>query len=99
MLYKLYIAKYKDRIPDDTRFKEFENFYKENGVEVVGGWENVNDKDELYFMTGYRDQDHYNKFTETMKNNARYQELTALIGNEREGISVVTLKPAGDINP
>ncbi|MHA2028728.1 MAG: hypothetical protein ACW99A_15020 [Candidatus Kariarchaeaceae archaeon] len=99
MLCKLYIAKYKERIPDDTRFSEFENFYKENDVKVIGGWENAEDKNELYFMTGYRDQDHYNEFTAKMKENTRYQELSAELGKERESVKVVTLNQSEDINP
>ncbi|OLS22025.1 MAG: hypothetical protein HeimC2_30790 [Candidatus Heimdallarchaeota archaeon LC_2] len=97
MLCKLYIAKYKEGIPDNTRFKDFEKFYEENGVKVIGGWENADDKDELYFITGYRDQNHYDEFVANMKNNARYQELSADLGSERESVKVVTLNQLADI--
>ena len=97
MLCKLYIAKYKDGIPDDTKFKDFQKFYEENGVKVIGGWENAADKNELYFMTGYRDENHYSEFTTKMKENARYQELSAGLGNERESVKVVTLNQTEEI--
>ncbi len=97
MLCKLYIAKYKDGIPDDNRFKDFEKFYEENGVKVIGGWENADDKNELYFMMGYQDQSHYDDFVDKMKNNARYQELSEELGKERESVKVVTLNQSDDI--
>lgn len=97
MLCKLYIAKYKDGVPDDTKFSEFQKFYEENGVKVIGGWKNADDKDELYFMTGYRDQSHYEEFTTKMKENARYQELSTDLGNSRESVKVITLNEAVDI--
>ena len=98
MLCKLYIAKYRDGIPDDTRFTEFENFYKDNGVKVIGGWKNADDKDELYFMTGYRDQNHYDEFVSKMKNNSRYQELSADLGKDRVSVRAVTLDQMADVN-
>lgn len=97
MLNKLYIVKYKDGIPDNTRFKQFQKFYEENGVKVIGGWENADDKNELFFMTSYNNQNHYDEFTSTMKNNVRYQELSTELEKERESVKVVTLKQTTDI--
>lgn len=99
MLNKLYIVKYKDGIPDNTRFKQFQKFYEENGVKVIGGWENADDKNELFFMTSYNDQNHYDEFTSNMKNNTRYQELTTELEKDRESVKVVTLKQTTDISP
>ncbi len=48
-------------------------------------------------MTGYRDQSHYEEFTTKMKENARYQELSADLGNSRESVKVVTLNESVDI--
>ncbi|MHA2254389.1 MAG: hypothetical protein ACXAD7_28870 [Candidatus Kariarchaeaceae archaeon] len=97
MFYKLYKVQYKDRIPDNNRFKEFENFYKENGVDVVGGWENVEKSNELLFMTGYKDEGHYTKFVASMKENTRYQELTSQLNMEREHVEVSTWRSAPDM--
>ncbi|MHA2090514.1 MAG: hypothetical protein ACW98K_06610 [Candidatus Kariarchaeaceae archaeon] len=97
MFCKLYRVQYKGEVPDSTRFQHFQNFYEENGVKVIGGWENVEKQGELLFMTGYKDEDHYNKFVGAMKENAKYQELTQQLVGERESVEVTTLKSATDI--
>lgn len=98
MYCKLYKIRYKEAVPESTRFQDFQNYYKENGVKVIGGWENVDNKSELFFMTGYRDEEHYNKFVGSMKDDKKYQELSKLLEEERESIEVTTLKSATDIS-
>ena len=98
MHYKLYRINYKNEIPQNTGFDDFRKFYEENGVKVVGGWENVEKKNELYFMTGYRDQEHYKSFVTSMKENSRYKELTEKLNEERESVDVTTLSSMEDIS-
>ncbi len=76
MLYKLYRVTYKEDVPEKTHFEDFRKFYEENGVTVVGGWANADKRGEMFFMTAYRDMDHYSTFITSMKENTRYQELT-----------------------
>jgi len=97
MLCKLYRITYASGLPENTQFDSFQKFYEENGVTVIGGWVNVDNSNELFFMTGYKDEDHYNSFVESMKENARYQELTKQLSNERQSIEVTTLKSVSDI--
>ena len=97
MYCKLYKITYKEGIPENSRYNEFTNFYEENGVKVVGGWVNADKNNEMYFMTGYKDEAHYTKFVSSMKDNAKYQELTQEMAVEREAVEVTTLKPVEDI--
>ncbi|MCH8906098.1 MAG: hypothetical protein IH840_03330 [Candidatus Heimdallarchaeota archaeon] len=97
MLFKLYRITYSSKIPENTRFDDFQKFYEENGVTVVGGWVNVEKTNELFFMTGYKDEEHYNSFIAEMKENTRYQELTEQLSGDRESIDVTTLQSVSDI--
>ncbi len=97
MICKLYKIQYKGEVPDNTRYQQFRKFYEDNGVKVIGGWENVDKKGELLFMTEYTDDDHYNKFVIFMKDNAQYQELTKELEKDRESVEVSTYKPTEDI--
>ena len=97
MYCKLYKITFKGKLPDNSRFLKFQNFYEEHGVKVIGGWENVDKKNELYFMTGYTDESHYTKFVSSMKENTKYQELTQQMATEREAVEVTTLSSVDDI--
>ena len=65
-------------------------------MDVVGVWINADDPHEQYFMTGYKDEAHYNDFLEKANANPKYQAMTDKINKDRESIEVLTLIPAED---
>ena len=72
----------------------FNELYKENGVTIVGNWQNADNPKETYFITSYRDQQHYEEFTQKMKENTKYIEASKQLDDVRESIEVVNLKEA-----
>lgn len=97
MVYKLYVIK-SNVLARDSKgialFDEFKLIYKENNVKVIGVWVNEDDPNELYFMTAFEDDDHYEQFIGSMKDHKRYQEMSLLMESERESIKAVSLKMA-----
>ena len=95
MIYKLYVDTLKGDEPTDSKkVKEFKSIYAENGVEVVGVWQNKDKPNEFFFMTSYKDEGHYNDFVSKMKTHARYQELSKDMEEQRESIQVIDLLEA-----
>ena len=74
----------------------FNNLYKEHGVETVGEWVNSDDDREVYFITGYRDEEHYNSFVSAMKENSAYIESSKKLGDMRESVKAVNLNSMRD---
>jgi hypothetical protein len=97
MLYKLYIVKYKGSSEESRsmhHFDEFNKIYKKHGVKVIGVWYNLDDPSESHFMTAFDDKKHYTSFVEAMKDNKRYQEMSAELADERESLKSYSLKMA-----
>lgn len=93
MIYKLYKDTTRTSEPVDLDiFNEFKSIYEENNVNVVGLWQNESKTNEFFFMTAYRDAEHYNSFVESMKTHERYQELSRKLEEERESIEAIELK-------
>ena len=92
MYYKLYRERSRTSHPAglDT-FEEFNKIYTENGVKVIGVWQNQHNDREYFFMTAYRDEDHYNQFVHAVSGNARYQELSNILARDRESIEAISL--------
>ncbi len=78
-------------------FPEFKKIYDENDVKVIGVWQNADNPLEYYFITGYRDEQHYREFGENSKHNQRYLDLSKEMEEARESIEVITLKMAVDL--
>lgn len=97
MLYKLYITKTKSSA-DQSRgvelYNEFKEIYEKHEVKVLGVWLNIDNANEVYFMTAFKNQEHYSKFIESMKENDRYQKMSQELAEERESIEVKNLKMA-----
>ncbi len=93
MLYKLYKAKNKstDPVYEDS-FDEFSKIYKKYDVQVLGGGTNVDDKSEMYLMTVYKDQAHYEETVKKLRTDPKYIELTKKLEERRESIEVITLE-------
>lgn len=92
MLCKLYVIKYKPGVEkDEEDYRFYEKIYQENGVRVVGLWENVEDSNELYYMTEFRDQAHYDEFVSKMKDNEEYNTRGQKLADQRESIKAITL--------
>ena len=97
MIYKFY----KERIlagkrPDDQEYEQmtkgFQEIYDRYGVKVIGAWENIEDPDEGYLITAYRDNAHYEETVAKMRVDPQYIELTKDLQESRESIESVTLK-------
>ena len=97
MLYKLYIdrSKAEAQIKDNEMervFKGFQEIYDEYGIKVIGAWNNLDDPQEGYLITAYRDAAHYEEAVAKMRVNERYQMLSKELQDSRESVKVVTLK-------
>ena len=93
MLYKLYRSKHKssDPVYDDS-FSEFNKLYKKYDVKVVGGGTNIENPQEEYFMTVYKNKAHYEETVSKLRNDPKYQELTKKLEDRRDSIEVITLE-------
>ena len=94
MIYKLYKERSKglsDQPVGLDLFDEFNKIYEANDVKVVGVWQNSNDSKEVYFMTAFRDEEHYNNFVAAVKEDSTYLEMSLKIEEDRESIEVTTL--------
>ena len=69
----------------------FMNLYKQYGVKVIGTWWGI-DRRNNYYMTAYRDEDHYLEFVQAMKQNKEYQRLSKEIKRFRESTTSETLE-------
>ncbi|MFX1254017.1 MAG: hypothetical protein ACFFCZ_20560 [Promethearchaeota archaeon] len=93
MIFKLYKTRYKAGHDSDIeRFKEFIEFYKEYGVQIVGGGVNVDNPLENYLITTYRDKVHYAETVAKLQSDPKYQELTQQLQEVRESVEVTTLE-------
>lgn len=92
MIYKMYIMTFKEAYKPMPEEEEFFKFYKEHGVEIVGEWVNTDNPKEAYFVSAYRDNEHYNSFVNAMKQNSEYNRLTEKLNSYRESVKVVNLK-------
>ena len=100
MYYKLYKEKTKasvNHLLGLEFFPKFKKIYDENDVKVIGVWENLDDPNELFFMTAFRDESHYNGFVEGMGSNQDYQEMSKAMADQRESIEVTSLRMAVDL--
>ena len=94
MIYKLYKEKSKglrDQPAGLEMFDDFNEIYKANDVKVIGVWQNNEDPNEIYFMTAFRSDEHYQSFIALMKEDSSYQEMAKKLEEDRESIEVTTL--------
>lgn len=95
-VFKFYKERTKPISSESNSYKllnDFKKLYNKHNVKVVGLWVNTEDPHEQYFMTAYKNESHYKKFVESMREDPTYQEMSSKIENDRESIEVVTLKP------
>ena len=100
MYYKLYKETAKASVSNPRGlqlFPEFKKLYDENDVKVIGVWENVDNPREYYFLTAYRDEQHYQEFGENLRSNQQYLDLSKEIEEDRESIEAITLKMVVDL--
>ena len=71
--------------------KGFDKIYAENDVVVVGTWYNANDPSETYFMTAFKNEQHYTDFIEKMKTHEDYQRMSKEMEPDRLSIEAATL--------
>ena len=75
---------------------DFNEIYKANDVKVIGVWQNTEDPNEVYFMTAFQSEEHYQNFVATVREDSAYQAMGEKIEADRESIEVTTLTK---INP
>lgn len=100
MYYKLYKEKSKEHVNRPRSldlFKEFKKIYDENDVKVIGVWENLDDPHEFFFMTAFRDENHYKKFVDQTKSNQNYQDMSDEMADQRESIEITNLRMVVDL--
>ena len=99
MIYKFYKAKsaglFRGQKLNDY-IDAFDKIYGENDVTVVGTWYDVNDSSETYFMTAFKNEQHYDDFVEKMKSHEGYQRMTKEMAPDRLSIEGATLKKYGE---
>jgi len=96
MIYKLYRETSAVKSDRGTElFEEFNTIAQNNDVKVVGIWENKQNPKETYTITGYQDENHYEKFVTQIKNHSRYQEMTKELDQGRESIDIIDLNDLG----
>ena len=95
MYYKLYKERSSSSLPAGLdAFDDFNQIYQEQGVKVIGVWQNKDDSKEYYFMMAYENEEHYLDFVENMKTNETYQQMSRELEEGRESIEVITLVDA-----
>ena len=93
MIYKLYKVKYKSAdAANDSNFEEFNEIYKKYGINMVGGGINMKDPLEVYFMSEYKDEEHYKESIKKLQSDPRYIELSKMLNDNREHIEVISLE-------
>ncbi len=97
MIYKLYKEKFTSRpaVKDMERiYKGFQEIYEKYGVNVIGAWENIDDPNDAYLITAYRDNAHYKETVAKMRDDPNYKELTKKFEEMDTGrsVEVVTMK-------
>ena len=97
MIYKLYKERIRaNKRPDDEEYKRltqgFQEIYERYGVKVIGAWENIEEPNEGYLITAYRDNAHYEEAVTKMRTDSQYIALTKELKDSRESIESVTLK-------
>jgi hypothetical protein len=100
MIYKLYVVT--NKVPANEAqgialFNDFKGIYHEHDVKVIGVWVNMENPYEVYFMTAFNDNDHYNSFLESTKEDEDYQKMAKILEDEREDIKAVNLRMSVDL--
>ena len=94
MIYKLYKERSKglrDQPVGLEMFDDFNEIYKANDVKVIGVWQNTEDPNEVYFMTAFQSEEHYQNFVAAVQEDSSYQAMGQKIEADRESIEVTTL--------
>ncbi|NHJ49576.1 MAG: hypothetical protein FK733_17435 [Asgard group archaeon] len=92
MIYKVYKIRFKS--PDEAyaeNFKEFNKLYTKYDVDVKLGGVNAKDPNEVYYITVYKDENHYEETVKKLQSDSTYAELTVKLEDTRESIDVITL--------
>jgi hypothetical protein len=97
MIFKLYKSRVSSgKKPEDKEvewdFKGFQEIYSKYGVKVIGAWENMDDPQEGYLITAYRDNTHYEETVVKMRADPKYMELTKKRQENFETFEVATMK-------
>ncbi len=72
---------------------KFQSIYEDHGIDIVGFWENEEDSSEVFYMSRYESETDYKSKVAMLKEDQRYQELTAELGSIRETFSTTRLRP------
>ncbi len=97
MFYKMYKNRwFPGKKFDDEKmkriYKKFQEIYEKHGVKVIGAWEDVDESNESYLITAYRDKAHFEETVAKMREDSAYQELSKEFKGNRENLGSHTLK-------
>jgi hypothetical protein len=73
-------------------YQGFQEIYRKYGVKIIGAWENVDDPQEGYLITAYRDNAHYVEAVAKMRADPKYMELTKERQKNVETEEIATMK-------
>lgn len=93
MLYKLYLQTFKEgQQPDYSIISDMVRIYQENGVTILGHFVNKSQPNQTVLITIYRDEEHYRRFVDKIKEDPKYQKRRELLAEVREDIMVIDLE-------
>jgi len=93
MIYKLYKVKYKTaEVANDSNLDEFTKIYEKYNVKMLGGGINAKDPLEVYFMSVFEDEDHYQESVKKLHSDPKYIELSKKLNDDRESVEVISLE-------
>jgi hypothetical protein len=72
--------------------KAFDKIYLQNNVTVIGTWYNIDDENEMYFMTSFTSEQHYVDFVKKMESHDEYQRMSIEMEPDRMSIESATLR-------
>lgn len=95
MIYKFYKAESAGLMQGEKMAEyiiAFDKIYAENDVTVIGTWYNVDDENETYFITAFKNEQHYIDFVKKMETHTEYQQMSKEMAPDRISIESATLK-------
>lgn len=79
MIFKLYTAHFDGSLALDDpvvqeRTRWYVNYWRDHHVKLIGFWRDLEDPQQAYYMTAYKNQEHYETFVEFAKLDPVYQK-------------------------
>ena len=92
-MYMLYRSKSRSGEEMDDLRKKFEKVYERHKVDIVGFWMNAEDKDEVFYLSKFKDENDYTTTVEGLHSDDEYIELTKHLEEVRTSFESTKLIP------